>query len=179
MTMQLIETVTVGSGGASSIEFTSIPQDGTDLVLLVSGRVPTISIAGWSIGVRFNGDTGSNYSFTRLRGTGSSVDTAAFTFDYLQINTVGGGATANTFNNSQTYIANYTSANTKSISQDAVNENNATASIQDIRAILWNNTAAITSLTVFDTTGSDPIGQHSTISLYKVTKGSDGIVTTS
>jgi len=31
MSFELVETVTVGAGGASSIEFTSIPQDGTDL----------------------------------------------------------------------------------------------------------------------------------------------------
>jgi hypothetical protein len=170
MTMQLVETITVGSGGAASIEFTNIPQDADDLLVLVSGRVPTITATGWDIGVRFNGDTGSNYSFRRLQGTGSQVNTVAFTQNYLQINTVGGNATANTFSNSQTYIANYTGSNPKSISQDAVNENNDTPSIQDIRAILWNNTAAITSLTVFATSSSDPIGQHSTVSLYKITK---------
>jgi hypothetical protein len=37
-TYKLIETVTVGSGGAANIEFTSIPQTYTDLKLVISGK---------------------------------------------------------------------------------------------------------------------------------------------
>ena len=37
-TYTLISSVTVGSGGAASIEFTSIPADYTDLLLKVSMR---------------------------------------------------------------------------------------------------------------------------------------------
>ena len=38
MGMTLIETVEVGAGGASSIQFDSIPQDGIDLVIRMSAR---------------------------------------------------------------------------------------------------------------------------------------------
>ena len=39
MAYTLIETITVGSGGASSIEFTGIPQEtGADLVVRLSAR---------------------------------------------------------------------------------------------------------------------------------------------
>ena len=37
-TFEQITTVTVGSGGASSIDFTSIPQTYTDLVIKTSAR---------------------------------------------------------------------------------------------------------------------------------------------
>ena len=37
-TYTLISSVTVGSGGAASIEFTSIPSTYTDLVLKLSAR---------------------------------------------------------------------------------------------------------------------------------------------
>jgi len=38
-TLKKIQTVTVGSGGAASIEFTSIPQTYTDLKLVVITQV--------------------------------------------------------------------------------------------------------------------------------------------
>jgi hypothetical protein len=37
-TYDLISSVTVGSGGAANIEFTSIPATYTDLVVLFSGQ---------------------------------------------------------------------------------------------------------------------------------------------
>jgi hypothetical protein len=39
LTYTAIKTVTVGSGGAANIDFTSIPQTYTDLVLKVSARM--------------------------------------------------------------------------------------------------------------------------------------------
>ena len=76
------------------------------------------------------------------------------------------------------YIPNYTGSTNKSISVDSVTENNATNNLMNIQAGLWSNTAAITSiLFTSDTAGGFLAG--STISLYKITKGSDGIVTTS
>jgi hypothetical protein len=60
---------------------------------------------------------------------------------------------------------------------DTVSENNATAAFQRIIAGLNNSTAAITSINFFPSSGNFVAG--STISLYGITKGSDGIVTTS
>ena len=37
-TFKKIQTVTVGSGGAASIDFTSIPQTYTDLKIVLSAR---------------------------------------------------------------------------------------------------------------------------------------------
>jgi hypothetical protein len=64
------------------------------------------------------------------------------------------------------------------MSVDAVNENNATSAQQEIRAWLWSETSAITSLTI-SAIGANQMVAGTTISLYKITKGSDGIVTTS
>ena len=65
-----IATVTVGSGGANDIEFTSIPSDYSHLQIraMVLG---TASAAG--INMRFNGDTASNYSAHYLYGTGAAA----------------------------------------------------------------------------------------------------------
>jgi hypothetical protein len=173
MTMSLVSTVTVGSGGASSIEFTSIPQDGTDLVLLTSFCMNDTGAVTQNF-LTFNGST-VNYSRRGLFGSGSSVSSTTGTTRKVIFGTVTTN-TANTFSNNSIYVANYTAAQNKSFSIDQVTENNATAAYQEILAGLWSDTAAITTITI---TGDTNFLQHSTASLYKITKGSDGIVTTS
>jgi hypothetical protein len=172
--MKLIETKTLGTA-AASIEFTSIPQDGTDLVILISAR--STRAAGADTGrVRFNGTT-SGYSGRELLGTGSGVVTGTTATSSVPAIFPAASSTSNTFGNSVITIPNYTGATNKSISADVVTENNATEAFQDIVAVLWSNTAAITSIEV--TTSNGDLVAGSTVSLYKVTKGSDGIVTTS
>ena len=169
MTMTLIETKTLGTA-AASIEFTSIPQDGTDLLIKISGRT---SGGAAAMLISFNGSTAS-FAARVLLGTGASV--SSYT-NPREIGTLdGGGITANTFINAETYIPNYTGATNKSYSSDSVSEQNATSAYQEIIAGLWSNTAAITSLAV---SGSSNLEAGSTISLYKITKGTDGIVVVS
>ena len=170
MTMTLIETKTLLSA-AASIEFTSIPQDGTDLVVLYSLR--TSSGGATNTLLTLNGST-SGFSNRNLFGDGTSrfSDTTA---RYIGVVT-GSTDTANTYSNGMLTIPNYSGSTNKSFSADDVSENNATTAYQSIVAGLWSNTAAITSLTI---TISGNLAIGSTISLYKITKGSDGIVTTS
>ena len=163
--MQLIETKTLASA-AASIEFTSIPQDGTDLVAVISARNSTTESVGL---ISFNGST-TGRTFRYLLGTGSSPSSG--TFDGYGFTTALSSYTANTFSNSQVYIPNYTGSTNKSYSLDDVTENNATAAFMLIGAGLWSNTSAITSVTFTASTGNLVAG--STISLYKITKGSDG-----
>jgi hypothetical protein len=173
MTMQLIETKTLGAT-AASIEFTSIPQTFTDLVVLVSARSN-----GSSFGrIEFNGvSTGDSGSSRReLSGNGSVASSGGGVGSLLfPINI--SSYTANTFGNASIYIPNYTASVNKSLSIDAVIENNATAVALYIIAGLWPITTAISSVKIDNFTDSLVAG--STVSLYGITKGSDGIVTTS
>ena len=84
----------------------------------------------------------------------------------------GANATSNTFGNTSVYIPNYAGSTNKSVSSDAVTENNATTASQQILASIWNNTSAITSIFVSDT-GSNLV-QNSTASLYGILRGSGG-----
>ena len=163
MGYQLIETVTVGSGGVASIEFTSIPQDGVDLLLVVSGRFNTG--ASRSFGLTLNSES-INQTSIEMTGTGSAVSSSAPTT--LASLSTSGGDTASTFGNSSIYISNYASAANKSLSFDAVTENNATAAFQQIRAGLWSNTSAITSIQL-NAPSTRFFVEHSTASLYKIT----------
>jgi len=158
MTMTLVETITVGSGGVASIEFSGIPQDGVDLVVVHSLRNE-----GASGGVRIweNGNTtqGNNKNLT---GNGSG----AYSFTNLSYLTLGNtsGQTVNTFGNGSIYIPNYTSAAAKSIYADGVQENNATSANMSITAGVTFGTAAITSIAISYSSGD--IAEYSTASLY-------------
>jgi hypothetical protein len=171
--MKLIESKTLGTA-AASIEFTSIPQDATDLYFLFSFRSSTNVDY---IGIAFNGST-SNFTFRQLTGDGSVAGSGSGSDNLLSATTVQSSYTANTFSNCSLYIPNYTSSNNKSFSMDTVLENNSTATQMTLKANLWSNTAAITSVTFTAQAGANFVA-GSTASLYGITKGSDGIVTTS
>jgi hypothetical protein len=162
MGMELIETVTVDSGGAASITFASIAADWTDLRLELSGRDNGGDVQSTLSSLKINAST-SDFTFRFLRGNGSGVGTGNGYFGF----TNGGGSTANTFGSTSFYIANYASSNAKSLSVDSVTETNGTTAYQSIAAVLWNNTDAITSIELILEAGKSFV-QYSTASLYGI-----------
>jgi hypothetical protein len=166
MSMTLVSTVTVGSGGQAAMVFASVPQTGTDLLLVVSHRA---SAGGPGLYIRPNGSS-AGFSAKQLYATGTSVAS----YNYSNENIVSmqpATFTANTFGNTSFYISNYTGNTNKTISVDNVTENNGSQAYSELNAILWANTAAITSLTL---TSSVNFAADSTASLYLITKGSGG-----
>lgn len=169
-TMTKLATVTVGSGGAASIDFTNIPATYTDLLLKCSTR-QNGTANGYRLHLRFNNSSASEYSSrefyydnaTAGNGSGSSES-------YIRAAFVQNGAfTANAFNNVEIYIPNYLSSNYKSTSSDGVDETNAQANYLSINSGLWSNTAAINRITLSEYGGSGTIfAQHSTATLYGV-----------
>ena len=177
--MKLIESKTLGTA-AASIEFTSIPQDGTDLYLSISTRT-TSNISGeqWAFGeFGFNADgQGVNQSGKSLFGNNSSASSFSAAPRFYSTSSA---ATSNTFANISAYIPNYTGATQKSFSIDSVNEDNSAAGgFLLITAGLWTGTAAITTIKLFPRSGVGDFAIGSTVSLYKITKGSSGGVTVS
>lgn len=175
MTMTLIASTTVGSGGASSIDFTSIPQTYTDLYLVIHGRTTRSGSDVDGNRLNFNSST-TGYTNRLLFGNGAAVFSNTDT-NATAGNSTGAANTANTFGSSGVYIPNYTSSNNKSFTAEGVGENNATGAFQFVSGALWSNVAAITSISIKSESGSDYV-QHSTATLYGILKGSDGIVTT-
>ena len=163
-----IASVTVGSGGASSIDFTSIPSTYTDLCLKISGRSTHSSLDQTEI--TFNGSaTGYNYrsifgdgSSAASYGSGGSAITTYIPLQYLP----GTAQTSSTFTSSEMYIPNYAGGDHKSVSFDTVEENNATAAYALIYAAIWSNTAAITSIKIDPQNGN--FAQYSTAVLYGI-----------
>ncbi len=162
-----IQTITVGSGGSSTIQFTNIPQNYNDLKIVASVRNTGTESSGYSDAIlQFNGTT-TNYSEKMLYGIGSSPASASqsstgikWFFGNSSI------TTASTFSNSEAYISNYTSSNTKSISIDTVVENSTTVKILAINSGLWANSSAITSIAIVPSSGNWV--QHSTVTLYGI-----------
>jgi hypothetical protein len=69
-----IATTTLGSS-AASITFNSISSAYTDLRLVLNAQTVYAGVSG--VEFQFNSDTGTNYSYTRLRGNGTSASSSA------------------------------------------------------------------------------------------------------
>ena len=164
-TFELIASSTVGAGGAASIDFTSISSSYTDLCLKVSARGTTGSFA--SLRITVNGAT-TNYSSRRLYGDGSTAasDTPTSPAYLTQEPITSASETASTFASTEFYFPNYAGATNKSVSVDSVAENNATATFTMMNAGLWSQTTAISSLSLFMSSGN--LAQYSTAYLYGV-----------
>ena len=162
-TFELIASSTVGAGGATAFDFTSIPSTYTDLCLKWSARGTNADPVEF-ITISLNG---SSTSFTArfLRGRGSTVDSYTDTTLVTQVD--GANATSNTFSNGEFYFPNYAGSTNKSYSMDGVTENNATAADAVLGAGLWSNTAAINRITLTVGGGRNFV-QYSTAYLYGV-----------
>ena len=163
-----IASVTVGSGGAANMEFTSIPSTYTDLCVKLSVRTTrTGTDVDDEVRMEFNGSGGTAYSTRMIEGDGSTTRSVGYASQaYLGRGVAPtDNATASTFSNCEYYIPNYTSSNNKSVSFDSTMENNATRSVMTLTAGLWSNSAAITSIKV---TAIGTLDQYSTATLYGI-----------
>ena len=168
--MQLIETQTLGSSQAA-ITFSSIPATFTDLFLQVSIRSTN---GDDNLYFKFNNTT-ANTSWRNLLGygTGTAAQTGS---GYL----LAGGVrsnTASTFTNIGIYIPNYAVSAGKSASVESTSEEDGSTAYQFLVNNLWNDTTAINRIDFYLQGGN--LAQYSSVSLYGILKGSDGIVTVS
>lgn len=168
----LISTVTIGSGGSSSIDFTSIPSTYTDLVLEYSLRT-TLTGGPFHFddcAIRLNGDTGANYNsfFSRVRENalatyGSTSSTLLPLYEASAAD-----ASSNTFGNGQAYIPNYTSSKYKSVGIEGGSESNTSTQVQiGFISGLWKNTSAVSSIKLYSQNGTNFV-QYSSASLYGI-----------
>jgi hypothetical protein len=165
VTFTKIASSTVGSGGAASIDFTSIPSTYTDLVIKVSAR--GAAAGQWlDLTAKFNSST-TGYTQRYVYGTGSAAasNSGGYSAGYAG-HAVGTSATASTFSNVEVYIPDAFSSNIKSFSFDSVTENNATTALTMLGASLWSNTSAITSI-LLELPGTSFV-QYSTATLYGI-----------
>jgi hypothetical protein len=171
-----IQTYTLSSS-AASVTFSNIPQNYTDLKIVVSARGTTTNAERVSdITLRINNDSGSSYSYRGLTGVPASGTASSFAFSgttvfqYFGFGT-SSDATASTFGSTEFYFPNYTSSVGKSISVDTVGENNASTTLLRLIAGLWSPStqAAISTLAFSLNSGNFDTG--STFTLYGISNG--------
>lgn len=165
-----IQTYTLTSATAS-VTFTNIPQNYTDLKIVMSARSSSATTAA---GIRFNLDSGNNYSSRRVGGDGTTTYSASpSSTSYLQWLIVPfSGATASVFGNAEIYVPNYTSSTQKSALYDSVSENNSSAKDAanlELNTGIWANTSAINSITIINADGN--FVTNSTFTLYGISNG--------
>jgi hypothetical protein len=153
-----IASHTLGSA-AGSYTFTSIPQTYTDLIMVMAGGSNGSLDLGWQA----NGDTSTNYSYTRMSGNGSTAsgnrvaNNSIACFGWMSSSTTQGTQILQIFN-----YANTTMFKT-SLGRGGMASNLVVAD-----AGLWRNTAAITSLTITNLNGQT-FNSGTTFTLYGIT----------
>jgi hypothetical protein len=155
-----LANITLGSN-TTSVTFSSITSGFRDYIIVFDGAM---SAGNTNLGIRFNGDTASNYSNELMYGAGSGGGTAAagttnfFTLGYV------------TTTDRITGTAHILDATTTDKHKSGLNRYGQPSGTGNplVAAVAnrWANTAAITSITVLALTNAMATG--STIALYGI-----------
>jgi hypothetical protein len=167
-TFILINSVTVGSGGASSIDFTSIPATYTDLQVILSTRLT--STGGATDTTWLNSVNSNTSSFTDLVIRSDAASITGFVpseTPYYVGQSPTGSALSSTFASHVVYIPDYTNTSyNKSIGNHSAQENNTTTAYIGATSGVWSQTAAISSLSFTPNSGN--FAQYSSAYLYGI-----------
>lgn len=164
-----IATSTVGAGGAASVTFSSIPATYTHLQVRMIARDNRASNTSDSGAFRFNSDSGTNYAYHALIGTGSSATVSAVDtynrglIDRFSASTAG----SNTFGAVVMDILDY--ANTskyKTVRMLGAYDNNGDGQIV-LSSGLWQSTSAISTILIYPNVGTS-WDQYSQFALYGI-----------
>ncbi len=149
---------------AATITLSSIPSIYTDLLLVSNIRF--VGGGGESVmNCQINSDTGSNYSYTRLIGNGSTATSDRNTSTSNML--IGAGIdTSNEWSVSTTNFLNY--SNTTTNKTVLTRTNVASSRVMGI-VNLWRSTTAISSLYIFNN-GATNFAAGSSLTLYGILK---------
>lgn len=164
-----IQTVTVGSGGSSSVTFTSIPNTYTHLQIRGIARTSRPDSNQDGLKFRYNSDTGNNYATHYLLGNGSTTGSSGgSSVSYNWINGItSSGAAANCFGAFVIDILDYANTNKYKTFRSLSGRDDNTAGAFWFESGLWISTTALSSITIFANTGPN-ISQYSSFALYGI-----------
>lgn len=158
-----IATVTVGSGGASSITFSSIPSTYTHLQLrgiFNSATQPQALL-------RFNSDSGSNYSYHQIEGNGSSAVAGAGTSTTSIIHFINGMESTTTAGNAFIVdVLDYANTNKNKTTRALTGCDKNGSGQMFLVSGNWRSTSAITDISI--TTNAGTFAQYSQVALYGI-----------
>lgn len=165
-TYEPIASQTLG-GSATTITFSDIPGTFTDLIIAASPRL-TFAGQSASLALRLNGDTGSNYSTTWIRGNGTSAESSRLSNQSeMYVATISAStAASNIFTPCIVSICSYSNANV----HKTVLSSSSGIDYGPMRLVnLWRSTSVVTSISLrsFGGTQGD-FASGSTFSLYGI-----------
>lgn len=168
-----IATVTVGSGGSSSITFSSIPSTYQHLQVRGIARGSAGGSDRDALNIMFNSDNASNYLGHFLTGTGATVSAAAITGTNGSNNQIGGsssyadgGTASSIFGAGVIDILDYTNSNKyKTVRTLSGQDQNGGNGRIVFNSGLWQSTSAINSIVL---TMSSNFAQYSSFALYGI-----------
>jgi len=161
-----IATVTVGSGGTSSVEFTSIPGTYSHLQIRAICKNNNTSTGDDSITIQFNSDTGTTYSGHALYGSGSAVSafgSADMVNGYAGLCNRSNASFASMFTGNVIDILDYANTNKyKTVRSLGGADQNGSGGII-FNSGNWRSTSAVTSIKLVQN-----FVQYSTFALYGI-----------
>ena len=168
-----IATVIVGAGGSSSISFTSIPSTYKHLqIRAILATVQGTDRGNSALWARFNSDSGNNYSWHQLKGSGSAASSSGAGSEnaIYGSDTWYSGGVSGVFGAMIMDILDY--ANTSKYKTvrilNGFDSNNATTgnSSVGLNSGLWMSTSAISSITIPNNFYN--FAQYSAFALYGI-----------
>jgi len=160
-----IATVTV-STAVSSISFTSIPSTYKHLQIRELSQI-NVTGASKDVYMRFNSDTGANYSMHVLLGNGTSASTAASTSaTYIELATTGTTAGASVFSGGVIDILDYANTNKYKTTRSITSWDGNGTGVVFFYSGNWRSTSAISTITLTASTGS--FTANSSFALYGI-----------
>jgi hypothetical protein len=169
-----ISVIQVGSAGAANISFTSIPSTYKHLQIRCSSFTNRAGAGLDDFNMRFNSDTGSNYSTHRLFGNGTSAFAdATTTTGSAMIGMAYSGTTVSSYPGTAVIdIFDYasTSKNKTVRGLSGVDVNGTVAGVPSylfLTSATWYNSAAVNSITLYSDNAAT-ITQYSTFALYGI-----------
>jgi hypothetical protein len=155
-----LATTTLTSN-TSTVTFGSIPSGFRDLVVVINTKTNTAGPD--SMGIRFNGDTGSNYSNVRV--VGNSSGTSSYS-DTTSVAYIGVAASSSNPLSVILHIMDYSATDKHKTILSRGSQGDGWVTLHSGR---WANTAAITSLTITPPAGSSwTMSTGGTLSLYGI-----------
>jgi hypothetical protein len=169
-----IQTVTVGSGGAANITFSSIPSTYKHLQIRGIAQSNRGTFGTDSLYARFNGDSGTNYADHWIRGNGAvaAAGNYAPSSDLIYISYGGSGTgVSGVYGASVIDILDYASTTkyktTRTLNGTDINgEIASSGGFVFLSSGLWMSTTAISSITITPDNGS--FNQYSQFALYGI-----------
>jgi hypothetical protein len=151
------------SSNTAVITFLNIPTTFTDLAI-IANFVGFTNTGTEAVSVRLNGDTGSNYSATYLRGNGSAASSARASNDNRMIV---GATQAGTNTGAAMNIVNFMNYSNATTNKTILSRYSQASLQAEADVGLWRNTAPITSIQ-FGTYGTNLMLSGTSVTLYGI-----------